>query len=86
MKQKHPKTSATCCPVRIAGTATLGERGQIVVPKDVRDHLGLVPGSQLVVLHHENGAVVLVPAEQMKEALDEMNRRFSFLQQSLKNS
>ena len=77
------KRSPMCCPVQIAGTATVSERGQIVIPKDVRDDLGLEAGSRLIVLHHENGAVILVPADQMKDALDDMNRRFSFLQKTL---
>jgi AbrB family looped-hinge helix DNA binding protein len=39
--------------------ATLGERGQITIPKPVRDRLGLKPGQRLDVTD-EAGRVVLV--------------------------
>ena len=28
--------------------STLSEKGQIVIPKDIREHLGLKPGSEIV--------------------------------------
>jgi AbrB family looped-hinge helix DNA binding protein len=39
--------------------ATMGERGQITIPKPVRDRLGLKPGQRLEVTD-EAGRVVLV--------------------------
>ena len=39
--------------------ATLGERGQITIPKEVRDRLHLRPGQQLEV-SEERGRVILV--------------------------
>lgn len=38
----------------IFGTVTIGERGQIVLPKKARDTLGLKPGDTLVVLGDTN--------------------------------
>ena len=40
----------------------MGERGQIVIPKGVRDLFGLTGGQRLVVLSDENG-IALLPEE-----------------------
>lgn len=41
---------------------TIGERGQIVIPKATRDRFGLKGGDRLVVLSDEVG-IALLPAE-----------------------
>ena len=47
---------------QIAGTAKVGEKGQIVIPKEARDQLGIRPGDTLLVLvDPENGLVVSKP-------------------------
>jgi AbrB family looped-hinge helix DNA binding protein len=35
---------------KLAGTAKIGERGQIVIPKDMRDMFGIKPGDTLLLL------------------------------------
>ena len=46
----------------IFGTAKVGDRGQIVIPKDVRDFYGIKPGDTLLILGDEkNGMVVTKP-------------------------
>lgn len=62
-------------PISIMGTTVLGERGQVVIPKSVRDNLGLAPGARLIVLQHERDGIALVPAERMRSMLEEMNQR-----------
>ncbi len=42
------------------GIAIVGERGQLVVPVEAREELGIKPGDRLVVLNaHGNGLVLL---------------------------
>ena len=55
------------------GTVNLGNRGQIVIPKEARDKYGLQEGSRMVVLGNEEG-IALIQAEkfesQLKSALE----------------
>ena len=46
----------------IFGTAKVGERGQIVIPKDARELYGIHPGDTLLILgDEENGRSVTKP-------------------------
>ena len=46
----------------IWGTVTIGERGQIVIPKAARDKLNMKAGDRLIVVSDEVG-IALLPAE-----------------------
>ena len=48
---------------RIFGTAKVGDRGQIVIPKEARDYFGIEPGDTLLILgKNETGLIVTKPA------------------------
>ncbi|MBP7992399.1 MAG: AbrB/MazE/SpoVT family DNA-binding domain-containing protein [Candidatus Magasanikbacteria bacterium] len=47
------------------GMAVVGERGQIVIPKEMRDLLVLKKGDQLMLMFH-NDSVVIIPREKME--------------------
>jgi AbrB family looped-hinge helix DNA binding protein len=52
---------------RFFGTTTVGERGQIVIPKEARDLFAIAPGDKLLVLGDENrGGLALVKADLME--------------------
>jgi AbrB family looped-hinge helix DNA binding protein len=54
-------------PGQYFGTTTLGERGQIVVPKAARELFDLKPGDKLLVLgSKERGGLALVKADLME--------------------
>ena len=60
---------------------TVGERGQVVVPKDAREALGLSAGDKLVVLPSRRGnGILLMKEENIKEniikplCIDEANK------------
>lgn len=47
----------------IWGSITINERGQLVIPKAVRDIFGLTGGQRLIVLSDDQEGIALVPAE-----------------------
>lgn len=42
---------------------SVGEKGQVVIPKDIRSHLGLRPGSEVVFEMKENEIVIKRPVD-----------------------
>ena len=59
------------------GTVKMGNRGQIVIPKEARENYGLSDGSRLVVLGDLEG-IALIPAERFEQQLRnamEMSRK-----------
>ena len=49
-------------PQRVFGTAKVGDRGQIVIPKEARDFFGIRPGDTLLILgKSETGLIVTRP-------------------------
>ena len=60
----------------IWGTVTIGERGQIVIPKAARDKFALKTGERLIVLSDENG-IALLPAEAFERQLQELMDRIA---------
>lgn len=60
------KTSKQCLPdFPTLGMTVMGERGQIVIPKEMRDQLGLNKGDQLMLMYH-NDSVVILPRDKME--------------------
>ena len=62
----------------IWGTVTVGDRGQIVIPKGARDQFGLTGGQRLIVLSDETG-MALVPEEgflsNMRKVMDSLSEK-----------
>ena len=47
---------------QVFGTAKVGDRGQIVIPKEARDFFGIQPGDTLLILgKSETGLIVTKP-------------------------
>jgi len=59
------------------GSTVLGERGQVVIPKDIRERLNLKSGAKLLVMHHPNGPIIIFPLEKMQSMLDTMTRQLT---------
>ena len=58
----------------IWGSITVNERGQLVLPKALREKFGLTGGQRLIVLSEDMEGIALVPAEifeaKMKKAME----------------
>ena len=54
----------------IWGTVTIGERGQVVIPKAARDKFGFKSGDRLIVLSDEIG-IALLPTEFFEKKMQE---------------
>ncbi|MBU1671335.1 MAG: AbrB/MazE/SpoVT family DNA-binding domain-containing protein [Actinobacteria bacterium] len=68
--------SKTCCePVttcRVESVLNVDERGQMVLPKDVRSRAGIKPGDKLAVVTHERDGEVCCITLVKADALTEM--------------
>jgi AbrB family looped-hinge helix DNA binding protein len=49
------------------GSVKVGERGQIVIPKEAREIFGIKPGDLLLVFGIESRGIAIVKADEMKE-------------------
>jgi len=49
------------------GAVVVGERGQVVIPKEARDNMGIVAGARLIVLDAQGKGVLLVKADNLRE-------------------
>jgi AbrB family looped-hinge helix DNA binding protein len=52
---------------------TVDSKGRIVLPKDVRERLGISPGTEVDV-HEEDGRAVVEPEDDPDEILERMER------------
>ncbi|HJB90025.1 MAG TPA: helix-turn-helix domain-containing protein [Candidatus Eisenbergiella merdigallinarum] len=63
----------------IWGSVTVNERGQLVIPKALREKFGLTGGQRLIVLSEDMEGIALVPAEifeaKMKKAMEYASAR-----------
>lgn len=58
--EKKPAGLTTGGKIKLCGTAVIGTKGQIVIPKDVRDLLGLQPGTGVTILIKDDKFVGLI--------------------------
>lgn len=58
---------------KILGTATLNDKGQLVIPVDARNSLGLTAGSRVVIMSSPHRpALVLIKAEEVEAIVEDL--------------
>ncbi len=58
---------------KLYGTATVGSKGQVVIPADAREELDLKPGDRMYVVGSmKSGAVVFLKEEMLEDMLAHM--------------
>ena len=63
------------CDHHVMGTAVLGERGQLVIPKEVRDCYNIKAGDKFIVMGHGQGPIAFIPVNQMKDFIEDINNK-----------
>lgn len=58
---------------KLYGTATIGSKGQVVIPADAREDLGLSAGDRLYVVSAGSGGVVFLKEEMLEHIVEQMS-------------
>ncbi|MCK4247515.1 MAG: AbrB/MazE/SpoVT family DNA-binding domain-containing protein, partial [Methanomicrobia archaeon] len=62
----------------------VGERGQIVIPKEARDKFGIEPGDSLLILGDENKGIAIVKEDLMKNFALKILEGMSYVKERVK--
>ena len=57
---------------RVFGTAKVGDRGQIVIPKEAREFFGIEPGDTLLILGKSQTGLIITKPETLDDLANEI--------------
>ena len=57
---------------RVFGTAKVGDRGQIVIPKEAREMFGIQPGDTLLIVGETDAGIIVSRPEALNELADKL--------------
>lgn len=79
MPKPHPHSHET----EFFGSATVGERGQIVIPAEARQKLDIKPGDKLLIFSglHRGRALQVMKAEQVTEFVSRAMAKLSKIEE-----
>lgn len=70
--------------IKLAGVVTVGPKGQVVVPSEVRELMNIVPGDKLVALYlSDRKSVMFIPEHEAQEFVTRMGEQFVHFKESL---
>lgn len=70
--------------IQLVGTMTLGPKGQVVIPADVREKMGVKPGDKLVALYvPDKKSVGFVSEDAIQGMIDHMGEHVQSLRDAL---
>ena len=73
----HPKG------ICLAGTGTIGPKGQVVIPAEAREKMGVKPGDKVVALYlDDHKTISFVSEREMQTIIDRMGSHLSELTKS----
>lgn len=80
-KPETPETTTkSCFGDCFYGAATVGERGQVVIPAEARHKLGIAPGDKLLIMRHpELAGVMMFKLDSLQGFMEEFMRRIAMI-------
>ena len=60
---------------KYVGISKVGEKGQIVIPKEARDMFGIKPGDSIIVLCDKNKGIALVKSDVIEDLTDDILKK-----------
>lgn len=76
-KSLKPAKSPTACIDQLIGSSVVGERGQIVIPKTIRDRLRLRAGAKVLLMQQGDHPIMVIPIEHMQEMLKQLSAKMA---------
>lgn len=74
-------------PIHLLGTVTVGPKGQVVIPVEAREKMGLAPGDKLVALYiSHKRSIAFVPESELEKLIEKMGSHIADLANVLKNN
>lgn len=71
--------------IQLVGTMTLGPKGQVVIPAEVRESMGVKPGDKMVALYiPDKKSIGFVSETHMQTIIDHMGKSIDALRTTLK--
>ncbi|MCE2765820.1 MAG: hypothetical protein RLZ87_525 [Armatimonadota bacterium] len=68
------------------GSATVGDRGQIVIPAEARQELGIHPGDKVLIMRHPiHKGLMVFQLNSVKEFLDEFSAQVQRIEERTKD-
>ncbi|MDD5005420.1 MAG: AbrB/MazE/SpoVT family DNA-binding domain-containing protein [Candidatus Omnitrophica bacterium] len=71
---------------KMYGAVTVGERGQVVIPSELRESFGVKAGDKLIVFAKPGEAIGLIPADQFNEFLSHMSKMMASIKKEKTNN
>ena len=73
--------------IQLMGTVTVGPKGQVVIPVEVREGMGITPGDKLIALYFdEKKSVAFITEEQAQEYVEKMGDQVTAMKQTLQKA
>jgi len=72
------------------GVATVGSKGQIVIPAEAREDMKINPGDKVIVIgrkeNNKGGMLCIVPVERAERFVEEMTSKLQHIQGALRTA